>query len=69
MPELQVGVDSHIIFFLFLHENICSRYSLEAPQRGASNVYLQHMFHDEVIKITVLFGKKKNPEKTLYLEL
>ena len=34
----------HIIFFLFLHENICCGYSLEVPQRGASNVYPQHMF-------------------------
>ena len=32
------------IFFLFLHENICCGYSLEAPQRGASNEYPQHMF-------------------------
>ena len=34
----------HIIFFLFLHENICCRYSLEVPHRGASNEYPQHMF-------------------------
>ena len=34
----------HIIFFLFLHENICCGYSLEAPYQGASNEYLQHMF-------------------------
>ena len=34
----------HIIFFLFLHENICCWYSLEAPRRGASNEYQQHMF-------------------------
>ena len=31
-------------FFLFLHDNICCGYSLEAPQRGASNKYPQHMF-------------------------
>ena len=30
--------------FLFLHENICCGYSLEAPHRGASNEYPQHMF-------------------------
>ena len=29
------------IFFLFLNENICCGYSLEAPQRGASNEYPQ----------------------------
>ena len=34
---------SNNIFFLFLHENICCGYSLEAPQRGASNEYPQHM--------------------------
>ena len=33
-----------LIFFLFLHENICCRYSLEAPQKGASNEYPQHMY-------------------------
>ena len=32
------------IFFLFLDENICCGYSLEAPHRGASNEYPQHMF-------------------------
>ena len=30
--------------FLFLHENICCGYQLEAPHRGASNEYPQHMF-------------------------
>ena len=33
-----------LIFFLFLHVNICCVYSLEAPQRGTSNEYTQHMF-------------------------
>ena len=33
-----------LIFFLFSHKNICCGYSLEAPQRGASNEYPQHMF-------------------------
>ena len=33
-----------LISFLFLHENICCGYSLEAPRRGASNGYPQHMF-------------------------
>ena len=32
------------IFSLFLHENICCDYQLEAPRRGASNGYSQHMF-------------------------
>ena len=30
--------------FLFLHKNVCCGYSLEAPHRGASNEYPQHMF-------------------------
>ena len=30
-------------FFLFLHKTICCGYSLEAPRRGASNEYPQHM--------------------------
>ena len=33
-----------LISFLFLDENICCGYSLEAPHRGASNEYPQHMF-------------------------
>ena len=33
-----------LISFLFLHENICCGYSLEAPCRGASNEYPQYMF-------------------------
>ena len=33
-----------LISFLFLHENICCGYSLEAPRWGTSNEYPQHMF-------------------------
>ena len=33
-----------LISFLFLNKNICCGYSLEAPRRGASNEYPQHMF-------------------------
>ena len=33
-----------LLSFLFLHENICCGYSLEAPRRGASNEYPQHTF-------------------------
>ena len=32
------------MFLLFLEENICCGYSLEAPQQGASNDYPQNMF-------------------------
>ena len=31
-------------FFIFLEENICCRFSLEAPQREAFNEYTEHMF-------------------------
>ena len=37
--------------FLFLHENICCGYSLEAPQQGASNEYHNICFHGEIRKI------------------
>ena len=33
-----------LISFLFLNKNICCGYLLEAPHRGASNEYPQHMF-------------------------
>ena len=48
-----------MIFFLFLHENICCGYSLEAPHRGASNEYPQHVFswrNKNIIWVTLLFG-------------
>ena len=32
-----------LIFFLFLHENLCCGYSLKAPWQGASNEYPQHI--------------------------
>ena len=32
-----------LIFFLFLHENICCGYSLEVLQWGSSNEYPQHI--------------------------
>ena len=33
-----------LISLLFVDENICCGYSLEAPRQGASNEYPQHMF-------------------------
>ena len=33
-----------LISFIFLNENICCGYSLEAPRRGASNEHTQNMF-------------------------
>ena len=43
-----------LIFFLFLHENICCGYSLEAPRRGASNEYHNIGFHGEIRKMSLL---------------
>ena len=45
----QLGPDVFIspkllIFFLFLHENICCGYLLKVPRRGASNEYPKIMF-------------------------
>ena len=37
-------IQKMLISFLFLNENICCRYSLEAPRWGTSNGYPQHMF-------------------------
>ena len=34
----------NILFFLFLNENVCCGYSLEAPRRDACNVYPKHKF-------------------------
>ena len=41
-----IGLDKsgyQVNFFLFLHENIRCGCSLEAPHRGASNEFHQHM--------------------------
>ena len=37
-------VGYQVTLFLFLQENICCGYSLEAPRWGASNEYQQHIF-------------------------
>ena len=42
------------IFFLFIKENICYRYSLEAPWQGASNEYPQHMFSLRIRKTSTV---------------
>ena len=52
------------IFFLFLHENVCG-YSLEAPHRGTSNEYPQHMISSRNKENINNFWLKKVP----YLEL
>ena len=38
-PDNMLFLTEKLIFSLFLHKNICSGYSLEAPRRGASNEY------------------------------
>ena len=46
---------------LFLDENICCGYSLEAPCRGASNEYPQHMFLLRNKKDISIFWMKEVP--------
>ena len=53
------GQIAHIIS-LCLHENICCGYSLEVPQRDASNEYPQHMFSSRNKKDSI-FRMKKVP--------
>ena len=48
-----------MIFFLFLNENICCGYSLEAPRRGASNEYDKICFLSEIRKISAFLDEKK----------
>ena len=50
-----------MIFFLFLNENICCGYSLEAPRQGASIEYPQHMFSLRNKKDIGIFQTKKAP--------
>ena len=42
-----------LTFFLFLEENICCGYSLEAPQWGASSKYPQHVFFEKYISLNL----------------
>ena len=52
----------HIIFFLFLNENIYCGYSLEVPQRGTSNEYPQYIFSlRNKKKIAFFFQSKHDP--------
>ena len=61
MTYLRVRGGFHIIFFLFLNENICYGYSLDASQRGSSNEYPQHMFLLRNKKDIITFRMKKVP--------
>ena len=49
-----------IVLFLFLYKNIGCGYSLEAPRRGASNEYPQHMFLWRNKKSINIFQLKKS---------
>ena len=42
--QLQITRSTWKMFFLFLQENICCKYSLEVPRQAPSNEYPQHMF-------------------------
>ena len=44
--EQVFGDNSVIIFFLYLHKNICCGYSLEVPCKGASNDYCQILLNN-----------------------
>ena len=63
------------IFFLYLKENIHCGYSLEAPNRGASNEYKQHMFslrHKKIyliIRILFLAGSLKSLSQNKEIEI
>ena len=50
MKKIQIKIP---IFFLFLLKNINCGYSLELPQRGSSNEYLQSMFLSRNKKINI----------------
>ena len=52
---------SKILFFLFLHENICCGYSLEATRWGTSNEYPRHTFSWRNQKDISIFRMKKAP--------
>ena len=56
-----------LIVLLFLDENICCGYSLEAPRRGASNEYPQHMFSLGNKKNIDTFWLKKAPYQELWI--
>ena len=51
---------NRFVVFIFLDENICCGYSLEAPRRGASNEYPQHMFLSRNKKNIDTFWLKKS---------
>ena len=71
IPMYFIGLEKRgyqVNIFLFLHENICCGYSLEAPHRGASNEYHNICFRGEIRKISILLGWKKSAlARAMYL--
>ena len=55
------GYPHNTIHFIFLHDNICCGYSLEAPRQGASSEYPQRMFSLRNKKDISIFQMKKVP--------
>ena len=65
LSQLQIRGGSHMIFFLFLHENICCGYSLkrlgEALLMSTHNI----CFRAEIRKVSIFFVEKKKKKSTL----
>ena len=68
-----IGLDENgyqVNSFLIFNKNICCGYSLEAPRRGASNEYPQHMFSSSNKKhVDTFLVEKKRLIKTLQSSL
>ena len=54
------------IFSLFLHENVCCGYSLEAPWQGASNDYPQHIFLWRNKKTITIFQAREDKHHLMW---
>ena len=74
--------ENMLIFFLFLHKNLCSGYSLEVSLPGTSNEYQQHVLVEKEeymgktasIKVqsacfrgTEIHSERTSPSKFVYL--
>ena len=62
--------DADIYFFLFLHINLCHRYSLEVPQQGASSEYsCLFLWRNHYENTSVQIGTKIPPPKTKNVQI
>ena len=62
MANTYIGLDKsgyQVNMLLFLHENICCEYSLEAHRRGTFNQYHNIRFRREIRKISIYLDRKK----------